>query len=180
MCVLRVHLPPSRAPRRRRRLRQPAAAYGGWAISANRLDRNVERQTRRAAVDRAAKRRPRSVCGANRGAAVDVGMQSYPTWRRTAAVRAATPLSEEKSDRMPRNKTGRRAFADDQLPEPARKSASFPDTNVVFKKQSLSTILAPSYYRSLLLPSLSCWDFALLTGLRRRGVRRRRAGPTAW
>ena len=69
----------------------------------------------------------------------------------------ATPLSEEKSDRMPRNKTGRRAFADDQLPEPARKSASFPDTNVVFKKQSLSTILAPSYYRSLLLlASLSC------------------------
>ena len=69
-------------------------------------------------------------------------MQSYASVRGVVAHGGggeATPLSEEKSDRMPRNKTGRRALADDQLPEPARKSASFPDTNVVFKKQSLST-----------------------------------------
>ena len=95
-------------------------------------------------------------CGANRGAAVDVGMQSYAS-RGGAAVahggahvrRCGDAIIREKSDRMPRNKTGRRAFtdtaarraaADDQLPEPARKSASFPDTNVVFKKQSLSIL----------------------------------------
>ena len=135
--------------------RQPMVAEQSLRIGWTEMS-SARRAAPPSTARRAAKRRPRSVCGANRGAAVDVGMQSYPTWRRTAAVRAATPLSEEKSDRMPRNKTGRRAFADDQLPEPARKSASFPDTNVVFKKQSLSTILAPSYYRSLLLPSLSC------------------------